>query len=145
VSDDHIYIETDIFDNVTINGRISKKLCQKVFVNRIDYLQNQLAEKEKEIERLSSLFDNQLKIEAEGLHKKRCGIDLQSKLELSQKREVALKKAVEFYADKNNWKDVQYNTVFDIIIVDDVEHIVGDSLFAGKIARQALKEVEEVK
>lgn len=42
MSNDHIYIESDIFDNVTINGKISKKLCQKVFVSRINYLQKQL-------------------------------------------------------------------------------------------------------
>jgi hypothetical protein len=39
---DQPIIECDIFDYVTVNGRISKKLCEKVFVSRIRELESKL-------------------------------------------------------------------------------------------------------
>jgi hypothetical protein len=110
-------------------------------------IETMLVEKDKEIEILKT------KIKAPS----RCfscgetsmwaeDIDYKHQLELSQKREVALKKAVDFYADKNNWHDNDLLGCPPSIFGDSqAGDEFGDSkhlTVGGKRARQALKEVE---
>jgi len=53
-----------------------------------------------------------------------------------------LKGCVEFYADKENWQDTKYNTIFNIFTKDDLGHSIGDGFYCGKLARQTLAEIE---
>lgn len=75
--------------------------------------------------------------------------ELISQIELSQRREVALKKAVEFYADEMNWSLDDYYGISGqmrsrVVMYKDSEERNDCYQYAGCRARQALKEVEEI-
>lgn len=111
------YVTTDIFDLITVNGRISKKLVEKVIIPKIDRYYESLQE--------ITLLKKALKIADEAigfyeLHNNWLGINEANPFNLSGLKWIRIVEDDAFYDDKNR----EYR--------------------GGKRAREALKQIEEV-
>lgn len=120
------YIEVDIFDYVTVNGRISKKLCEKVFVAKIDELSNKLEESQLANAKLLKAFENLRRHLGNGEHVDASWIKDEVEMQASNERLMKAKhymeiKELNYY--KEMWQKIGGRANLQRL-VDDFEEAV---------------------